>query len=64
MLRIRELRQERHLSQEQLARIADVTTKTIARAETDGSVTVRTLRRIAEALGVPVAELFEPEEPA
>jgi transcriptional regulator with XRE-family HTH domain len=46
---------------EQLAGRAGVTVKTIQRAERTGKVTTSTLIAIAEALEVPVGDLFAAE---
>jgi transcriptional regulator with XRE-family HTH domain len=57
---IRHLRRERELSQEALAYAADIHPKhlsEIERANKDPRST--TVVRLAEALGVPVAELYE-----
>jgi len=59
MPRIKELRAERDLSQEDLARLANVTTGTIKRLERTGNATATTLRAVAAALGVPLDDLFE-----
>jgi transcriptional regulator with XRE-family HTH domain len=66
--RLRELRTERHLSQERLARLADVAVRTVARIETgEGEGLESTLRALAKALEVPVSALVadeaEPAEP-
>jgi len=58
VLRIRELREAKGLSQERLAARAEVATKTVRRAETGGSVSSRTLTKLARALGVQPGELF------
>lgn len=56
--RIREKRDAMGLTQESLARIAGVTTGTVARAERDEhEPTAVTLDRLAHALRCPVAEL-------
>jgi len=66
--RLRELRVERNLSQERLARMADVAVRTVARIETgEGEGAMHTLRALAKALEVPTAALVvdepEPAEP-
>ena len=61
MLRLKELRTARAWSMEQLAGRAGVTVKTIQRAERTGKVTTSTLIAIAEALDVPVGDLFAAE---
>ena len=60
---IRHLRRERELSQEALAYAADIHPKhlsEIERANKDPRST--TVVRLAEALGVPVAELYEVDD--
>ena len=62
--RLRQLRRARELSQEALAGIADIHPKhlsEIERANKDPRAT--TVIRLADALGVPVAELYEEAEP-
>lgn len=61
MLRIRDLRAAHRppLSQERLAALAGITVATERRAEKTGDVSMTTLRKLATALGVPVADLFE-----
>jgi DNA-binding Xre family transcriptional regulator len=65
MLRVKEIRLSievspgRPLSREALARRAGVGYKTIQRVEETGEATASTLRKIADALGVPVGDLFE-----
>jgi transcriptional regulator with XRE-family HTH domain len=61
--RLRQMRRARELSQEALAAIAGVHPKhlsEIERANKDPRAT--TVIRIADALGVPVAELYEDED--
>lgn len=63
--RLRQLRRARELSQEALAAIADIHPKhlsEIERANKDPRAT--TVIRLADALGVPVAELYEAKPPA
>lgn len=59
--KIRELRAERKLSQEELSKISGVNRTTISQIETDKveSVTTGTIAAIAEALGVSVRIFFE-----
>lgn len=62
--RLRQIRRSRELSQEALAAIADIHPKhlsEIERANKDPRAT--TVIRLADALGVPVAELYEEDEP-
>ena len=58
--RIRELRVKRKLSQAALAELAGVHVKLLARIETGrrDNLTVRTLARIADGLGVEAADLL------
>lgn len=57
---LRRLRQERGLSQESLAHDAGLNTTHVAKIErTEREPGVRTVAKLAEALGVPAGELFE-----
>ena len=57
---LRRLRQERGLSQEGLAHDAGLNTTHVAKIErTEREPGVRTVAKLAKALGVPAAELFE-----
>lgn len=60
MLRIKELRQKHDppLSSEKLAQLADISDKTVRRAERLGRANSETLRKLAKALGVEMGELF------
>ena len=62
---IKKLRKERGLTQEQLVDLlADKDIENFRRIEQGRrNVTLSTLQRIAEALNVPVARLFEGDEP-
>ena len=64
--RIRELRLARSLTQEGVAELADTNAKYFGAIERgEVNVTLQTLKRIADALGVPAAELFgTPSAPA
>jgi transcriptional regulator with XRE-family HTH domain len=56
---IKELRQERGLSQQRLAELAEVDKVTLIRIETGrGNPTVETLGKLADALDVEMADLF------
>jgi len=56
---LRDARQARGLTQEQLAELADVDSKTISRAENGVyAITVDFVARLARALDVPSARLF------
>ena len=57
---LRRIRRERGLSQERLAHEADLNTTHVAKIErTEREPGVRTVAKLAKALGVPAAELFE-----
>lgn len=59
-LRIKHLRNELAISQNELGLRADVPKSTIGRIETSSvSASVITLDKIAKALGVPIKELFD-----
>jgi transcriptional regulator with XRE-family HTH domain len=59
--RLRELRRLRALSQDELSALSGVGRATISRIETgETGARGRTLRRLASALGVDVAELVAP----
>jgi len=61
--RIKLIRKEKRLTQEQLAEKAGISTSYIYKIEAgDDHVTVRTLLRIAEALQVQAAQLFIAEQ--
>ena len=61
--RIKRLREDRGLSQRQLAEMTDLNNATIARIEGGGRMpTRRTLRDLARALGVSVSELAGEQE--
>ncbi|MCH3989666.1 MAG: helix-turn-helix domain-containing protein [Lactobacillus sp.] len=60
--RIKKLRQERHLSQEQLAAQAQVSVRTIQRLEAGEDASISTLNLVAKALQVEVGDLFEHKE--
>lgn len=57
--RIAELRSLRGWTQERLAEVSGVTVRTVQRLEAGNDVSLNTLARLGEALGVPVRELFE-----
>ena len=58
---IRKLREEKRLSQEKLARLADVSNNTIVNIEAgkQKNPTIETLRKIAKALEVQVDDLIK-----
>lgn len=65
-LRIEAIAKSKGISQAKLSRLADVGMSTIQRLyhnEDASHTTVYTLQKIATALGVSVAELFEEEKP-
>jgi transcriptional regulator with XRE-family HTH domain len=65
MERIRQLRQEKGLSQVKLAVMADMDPATLNRLEQGkGNPNLRTLERVAEALGVEVVDLLGKARPA
>jgi len=59
--KIRELRKDRKLSQEKLARLADVSYNTIVKIESGESKnpTIRTMAGIAKALDISLDELVK-----
>ena len=59
--RIRELRNKKRLSQEKLARLADVSYNTIVKIESGESKhpTIQTMAGIAKALGISLDELIK-----
>jgi transcriptional regulator with XRE-family HTH domain len=58
---VRRLREDRYLSQAELADLAGVSRVTVARIEGGTIVPYpRTIRKLAEALGVPPQELISP----
>lgn len=58
MLKIKKLCAEMGITQKELAQALDVTERTISSAG-KGNASIQMLQRIASALGVKVAELFE-----
>ena len=59
--KLKEVREAQGISVSELARISDVSRMTIWKLEngTPQSPTVRTLQKIADALRVPIHELFD-----
>lgn len=59
--RVRKYRLERELSQEKLARLADLALPTIAKIEVGATPnpTIDTIKKIAVALGVPIEDLIK-----
>lgn len=62
--RVREYREKRGLTQQQLAEAAGVSVRTISYVESGRDVKVSTMRDIARALGVQVSTLVPEEVPA
>ena len=61
--RIRRLRDERYLSQAELALKAGISRAVLSRLENDLAVPIqRTVRKLAEALGVSPHELADPRD--
>ncbi len=58
-LRIKEILKKKGMTQKDLAKLLSVTDVTISKI-LSGSPNVSTLERVADALGVEVAELFAP----
>lgn len=58
--KVKQLREKLGLSQEKLARLADVSNNTIINIEAgkQGNPTIDTLKKVAKALDVPVEDLF------
>jgi transcriptional regulator with XRE-family HTH domain len=61
--RIRQLRLEKGWSQEQLATIAGLSTRTVQRIENGEQASLETLTAIAAALGLQVSDLSQPTQP-
>jgi transcriptional regulator with XRE-family HTH domain len=61
--RIRQLRLEKGWSQEQLATIAGLSTRTVQRIENGEQASLETLTAIAAALGLQVNDLSQPTQP-
>lgn len=59
-LRIAELREERSLTQEKLSVLLASSAQWVSQLEAGRNLTVHSLVRIANALRVPVQQLFEP----
>ncbi|MCR5811444.1 MAG: helix-turn-helix transcriptional regulator [Lachnospiraceae bacterium] len=62
MNRLKEIREERNISQVKLAEMSGITRQTIAKIESDpqASVKVATLQKLADALGVRFYDIFLP----
>lgn len=62
-LKIKEIRKNKKISQEKLAEMVSMNIKSIIRLENaQGSPTVETLFKIADALNIKIADLFENHE--
>lgn len=59
---LKELRGAQGLSQQDLAHKAGVSYRTISTIENGGRARATTLRKIADALGIPLADLLNPGE--
>lgn len=60
--RLKELRQEKKLTQEELARAVNVTRQTIIAVENNKyDPTLRLAMRVAKYFGIAVEEIFHPE---
>jgi transcriptional regulator with XRE-family HTH domain len=60
-LRVREMREAKGWTQRDLAREADVRQATVSKAEAGESITLATLVKLADALGVRAAFLIDHE---
>jgi len=58
---IRRIRQEKGMSQDRLSKKADLALNTIVKVETgeNPNPTVKTLKKIAKALDIPIGDLFK-----
>lgn len=60
--KIKRLRQKRGMTQEQLAEMAEISTRSLAGIETgENFMTAQTMEKILECLGITVDELFTAE---
>ena len=64
-LKIKEIAEQKHISQSRLARRADVDNGTMRKAFNSENITLETLNKIARALNMHPCELFdyEPDPP-
>ncbi|CAI1543573.1 anaerobic benzoate catabolism transcriptional regulator [Serratia quinivorans] len=60
--RIRQLRLEKGWSQEQLATIAGLSTRTVQRIENGEQASLETLTAIAAAMGLQIGDLYKPAQ--
>ena len=60
MNRVKEIREERNLSQERLSELSGISRQTISKIEADPSANVKvdTLRKLADAMGVKFEDIF------
>ena len=60
MNRVKEVREERNISQERLSELSGISRQTISKIEADpaANVTVDTLKKLADALGVRFEDIF------
>lgn len=58
MHKVKDLREAKGLTQEQLAAASGLTVKTVWRAEAGYNITMRTLERLAKALQVDIREVL------
>lgn len=58
-LKIKEIAQEKKISQSRLARLADLDTKTMKLVYQNGNITLNTLNKIARALQMHPNELYD-----
>ena len=61
--KIKQLRQQKKLSQEKLARLSDISLNTLTKIESGFTKrpSIQTIKKIAEALGTSIDELAEDE---
>jgi transcriptional regulator with XRE-family HTH domain len=60
--RLRRLRKRKRLTQDELSKLTGLNAVTISQVERGANTTTDTLSRIAEGLGVPLWEVFRPEQ--
>lgn len=62
MNKLKKIREEKGLTITELARLSKVTRQTIYRLENeeDGVVNSKTMKALADALGINIADFFEP----
>jgi transcriptional regulator with XRE-family HTH domain len=62
--RIAELRRLKGITQEEMAELLDVGSRYVSRAERGENLTLETLAKIANGLGVPARQLLDPPSKA